>query len=205
LEVVPLDVTSEESVQAAASLVSGRFTHIDLLVNTAGILHIPGRMMPETSLARLSAESLNLSFQTNAIGPMLVCQHFMPLLAAAKEQGRASPERPAVIANLSARVGSIGDNRLGGWYAYRGSKAALNQMTRTMAIESARRRHSVACLLLHPGTTKTDLSAPFQKNVKPDKLFPVEKTVGHLLDIIDGATMEDNGRFIAWDGEDIVW
>lgn len=110
-----------------------------------------------------------------------------------------------MIANLSARVGSIGDNRLGGWYSYRSSKAALNQLTKTMSIELGRKGRKVASLLLHPGTCDTDLSAPFQRNVAPEKLFTRERGVRQLLDIIDRATMEDNGKFYAWDGSEIPW
>eukprot|EP00951_Prasinocladus_malaysianus_P047051 scaffold648685_cov43-Prasinocladus_malaysianus.AAC.1 len=147
---------------------------------------------------------------------MLTCQAFLPMLAAAADENGATDTTPAVIANLSARVGSIGDNRLGGWYSYRGSKSALNQMTRTLSIETGRRKQKVACLLLHPGTTQTDLSGPFQKvRVKSSPnaalgvarlcIFLMERTVSQLLDIIDSASMQDNGRYIAWDGKDIVW
>lgn len=106
---------------------------------------------------------------------------------------------------MSARVGSIGDNGLGGWYSYRASKAALNQLTKTLSIELARKHHAVAAVLLHPGTCNTDLSKPFQRNVKPEKLFSRERGVTQLLHIIDNITMGDTGRFIAWDGTDIQW
>ena len=112
--------------------------------------------------------------------------------------------RPAVVANLSARVGSIGDNRLGGWYSYRASKAALNQLTKCMSIELAR-RGKVCCVLLHPGTADTALSGPFQRNVPPEKLFTRERTVRQLLGIVDRCTMADNGGYFAWDGETIPW
>jgi len=205
LQVVPLDLLEPESIERAVDTVAASHSHLDLLINVSAVLHIPGKMVPETALSRISADAMQLSFLTNAVGPMLTCQQFMPLLAAAAAESGASDTRPAVVANMSARVGSIGDNRLGGWYSYRGSKAALNQMTKTMSLEVARRKSKVACLLLHPGTTATDLSEPFQKNVKPEMLFPVDRTVRQLLAIIDGTTMEDNGRYVAWDGQDIPW
>lgn len=200
-----LDLIEPESIERAAEAVASTHSHLDVLINVSAVLHIPGKMMPETALSRISADNMSLSFLTNAVGPMLTCQHFMPLLTAAEKENGASESRPAVVANMSARVGSIGDNKLGGWYSYRGSKAALNQMTKTMSLEVARRKHKVACILLHPGTTETGLSEPFQKNVKPEMLFPVDRTVRQLLDIIEGTGMGDNGRYIAWDGQDIVW
>ena len=111
----------------------------------------------------------------------------------------------AVFANLSARVGSIEDNRLGGWYAYRASKAAQNMYTRTLAIEWARSRRNVICVALHPGTTDTDLSRPFQGNVPEGKLFSVDRTVSQLLAVIDRLQPDDSGQFFAWDGERIPW
>jgi NAD(P)-dependent dehydrogenase (short-subunit alcohol dehydrogenase family) len=111
----------------------------------------------------------------------------------------------AVFASISARVGSIGDNRLGGWYAYRGSKAALNMFTRTLAIEWARSRKNLICVSLHPGTTDTDLSRPYQANVPPGKLFSPERTVNQLLAVLDSVTVDHSGRFLAWDGSEIPW
>jgi len=103
-----------------------------------------------------------------------------------------------VIANVSARVGSISDNQLGGWYSYRISKAALNQATRTMALEL--RRQDIWVVALHPGTTDTDLSKPFQKNVKEGRLFPVQFTAGRLLDVVDSMGYENSGGFYDWAG-----
>lgn len=111
----------------------------------------------------------------------------------------------AVVANLSARVGSIGDNRLGGWHSYRSSKAALNQLTKTVSVEFARRKDPIICILLHPGTVDTDLSRPFQRNVPDDKLFTAEFSVQKLLSIVDNAKSSDNGKFFAWDGQEIPW
>jgi NAD(P)-dependent dehydrogenase (short-subunit alcohol dehydrogenase family) len=113
--------------------------------------------------------------------------------------------RRAVIANLSARVGSIGDNRIGGWYAYRASKAAQNQITKTASIELRRKAPALVCVALHPGTVDTDLSAPFQGNVPEGKLFSVERAARQLLEVIDGLGPDDTGRFFDWAGEPVEW
>ena len=110
-----------------------------------------------------------------------------------------------LIANLSARVSSIGDNGIGGWYSYRSSKSALNQLTKTLSIELARKKPAVACVLLHPGTCETDLSAPFRGNVPPGKLFSRELAVSQLLGVLNGVTQADTGKFFAWDGSQIEW
>jgi NAD(P)-dependent dehydrogenase (short-subunit alcohol dehydrogenase family) len=153
-------------------------------------------MAPEKRLADVRADTLAASFAVNAYGPLLVAKHFERLLAH-REQ--------AVFASISARVGSIGDNRLGGWYAYRGAKAAQNMFTKTLSVEWARSRRNVICVALHPGTTDTDLSRPFQANVPPEKLFSVERTVRQLLEVVERLTPADTGRFLAWDGREIPW
>ncbi|EFN56040.1 hypothetical protein CHLNCDRAFT_35335 [Chlorella variabilis] len=204
LAVVQLDPNDEASIAAAAEHVAAQHSHLDLLVNASGVLH-DATMTPETGLARVTMDSLLKCFQVNAAGHILVCKAFAPLLVNAAEAGGATPERPAVIANLSARVGSIGDNQLGGWYSYRASKAAVNQLTKCMALEFERRKQPVACILLHPGTVDTDLSKPFQRNVPPEKLFPRERAVRQLLQIIDRTSMQDTGRFYDWKGTEVEW
>lgn len=197
LQVVPLDVTDEASIAQASATVAGATDRLHLILNCAGILHGgAAALAPEKRLADVRPEALAASFAVNAFGPLLVAKHFEQLLA--------HRER-AVFASISARVGSIGDNRLGGWYAYRGAKAAQNMFTRTLAIEWSRSRRNVVCVALHPGTTDTGLSRPFQANVPPDKLFSPERTVRHLLDVINGLTPADTGRFYAWDGSEIPW
>lgn len=205
LDLVKLDVTCEGSIQDAFDEVTSKHDHLTLLINAAGILHIPGELSPETALSRLDSSCLHKVFQVNAFGPILVSKAFMPLLAKGAKDGNTPREKPSVIANMSARVGSITDNRLGGWYSYRASKTALNQLTKTMAIECTRRKMNVSCIMLHPGTVDTDLSAPFQKNVVPEKLFTKERAVKQLLEIIDGTTTESNGKFFAWDKQEIPW
>ncbi len=197
LGLLKLDVTNESRIRAAAAAVAAEVPRLHLIVNCAGLLHDGAAgIAPEKRLADVGSDALAASFAVNAAGPLLVAKHFEPLLA--------HRER-AVFASISARVGSIGDNRLGGWYAYRGSKAAQNMFTKTLAIEWARSRRNVICVALHPGTTDTDLSRPFQANVPPQKLFSVERTVAQLLAVIDRLTPADSGRFLAWDGTEIAW
>ena len=113
--------------------------------------------------------------------------------------------RPRAFASLSARVGSIGDNRLGGWYAYRAAKAAQNQLLRTLAIEWRRSHPHLACVLLHPGTVDTPLSRPFQARVPAEALFPPARAARQLLELVATLGPADSGRFLAWDGRDIPW
>lgn len=195
LTVLELDVTRPASIREAARQVEASGVPIRLLLNVAGVLH-DERQAPEKRLEDLDQEALARSFAVNAIGPALVLEAFRPQLA---RRGRA------VVAALSARVGSIGDNRLGGWYAYRASKAALNQLMRTASIELARRNRNALVVLLHPGTTDTGLSEPFQENVPTDKLFPVDRACRQLLGVVDGLGEDDSGGFFAWDGRRIEW
>ena len=197
LRTVTLDAADEAQVEAAAGEVAAGTDRLHLVVNAAGVLHDSAEgLAPEKRLADVRADALAASFAVNAFGPLLVAKHFERLLA--------HRER-AVFASISARVGSIGDNRLGGWYAYRGAKAAQNMFTKTLSVEWARTRRNVTCVALHPGTTDTDLSRPFQANVPPEKLFTVERTVRQLLGVIDGLVPGDTGRFLAWDGSEIPW
>ncbi|CAM8940128.1 unnamed protein product [Rhodiola kirilowii] len=200
---LPLDLTDETTIQESAEFVMDRFGSLNLLVNASGILSIPNVMQPETTLSKVEKSSLQLAYEVNAVGPILVIKHMWPLLKAGG--GSGTDTDLAVAANLSARVGSIGDNRLGGWHSYRASKAALNQLTKTVAVEFARKKDPIICLLLHPGTVDTDLSKPFQKNVPEGKLFTKEFSVQQLLQIINNAKRHDNGKFFAWDGTEIPW
>lgn len=188
---------------AAANSISERFGYLNLLVNTTGILSIPNVLHPETSLTKVQKSALMLTYEVNTVGPILVIKHMWPFLKAGG--GSGTTRDFAVVANLSARVGSIGDNQLGGWHSYRASKTALNQLTKTVSVEFARKKDPIICLLLHPGTVNTDLSRPFQRNILPSKLFTPQFSVNKLLSIIDGAKIHDNGKFFAWDGQEIPW
>lgn len=192
---VEIDVSDEASVERAAAQVQALTPALHLLVNCAGLLHADG-MAPERRLSEVTAENLLRSYAVNAVGVLLVAKHFLKLLA--------HHER-AVLANISARVGSIGDNRLGGWYAYRAAKAAQNQITRTLAVELARRAPRLSCVALHPGTVDTALSAPFSGNVAAGKLFSAERAAQQLLAVIAGLADDASGRFYAWDGAEIPW
>lgn len=203
LSILPMDVTDESTIEASAKSIKDRYGSLNLLVNASGILSIPDVLQPETTLLKVEKSSLLLTYEINAVGPILVIKHMWPLLKAGG--GTGTDRDVAVVANISARVSSIGDNRLGGWHSYRSSKAALNQLTKTVSVEFARRKDPVICILLHPGTVDTDLSKPFQRNVPEGKLFTKEYSVQKLLGIIDHAKIQDNGKFFAWDGQEIPW
>jgi len=193
LTMVQCDVTDAPSLAAMACHVSGVHgpKNVDLLLNVAGILH-EGDRMPERALKEVDPAWMKRVLEVNAMGPILTTQ-------ALHRQFR----KGAVVGSLSARVGSIGDNGLGGWWSYRMSKAALNMGVRNTALEM--RRNEVYAVALHPGTTDTGLSMPFQKNVKPGKLFTVEYTVNSLLDVCQNLKPEDSGGFFAYDGSTIEW
>ncbi|KAJ0082870.1 hypothetical protein Patl1_11560 [Pistacia atlantica] len=219
LDILQLDLTVESTIEASAKSITERYGSLNLLINASGILSIQNVLQPgrgnssfrsvfldkatETTLNKVERSSLMLAYEINAVGPILVMKHMWPLL---KVGGGTGIEREvAVVANLSARVGSIGDNRLGGWHSYRASKAALNQLTKTVSLEFARRKDPVICIMLHPGTVDTDLSRPFQRNVPEGKLFTKEFSVQKLLSIIENTKKHDNGKFFAWDGQEIPW
>jgi len=190
----PVDILDEDSLARAAAQAADLGAPSRILVAT-GQLHGAG-LAPEKTMRSLDLAALTALFATNAAGPALVAKHFLPL---------TPRDRPSVFAALSARVGSIGDNRLGGWYGYRASKAALNMLIRTLAIEHRRTRPLGLCVALHPGTVDTDLSAPFQGGVAPEALFVPERAAQALLAVLDGLGPEDNGGFFAWDGTPIPW
>jgi len=185
-----VDITDERSI---AKAVAG-LDEVHLAFVATGTLHENGELQPEKSWRSLDAAKLSRAYEVNAIGPALVAKHVLPLFPL---EGRAA------FAALSARVGSISDNRLGGWHAYRASKAALNQLIRTLSIELATRRKDALCVALHPGTVNTKLSKPFQGGVAPDKLFTPDYAAERLLAVLDGLTPADTGGFFAWNGERI--
>lgn len=187
----PVDLEREETIARAADEASMTAGAFDLVLVATGVLHEAGGLQPEKSWRALDAGFLKKAFTVNSIGAALVAKHFLPLLAR---------DRKAVFAALSARVGSIEDNDLGGWYAYRASKAALNMLIKTLSIELARRNPSAICVALHPGTVDTALSEPFQSSVPNGKLFSPQLAATNLLGVLDSATVEDTGRLLAWDG-----
>jgi NAD(P)-dependent dehydrogenase (short-subunit alcohol dehydrogenase family) len=192
-----MDVTDQASVADAAARLKESGIRPRLVMNVAGVLHERSLdVQPEKRLEDIDAHSMESVFRVNTIGPALSLRYFLPLVP---RDGRA------VFAVLSARVGSISDNRLGGWYAYRASKAALNQIVKTASIEARRRFPEAIIAALHPGTTDTALSDPFQSNVPEDKLFSPAFVAGRLLAVVDGLETSNSGGFFAWDGQTIPW
>lgn len=188
-----LDLTHEASIAAAASWVGQHAPPLRLVIDATGFLHGHG-FMPEKSLRQLDPAHMAHAFAINAIGPALLMKHFLPLLPNAGK---------AVFATLSARVGSIGDNRLGGWHSYRASKAALNQLVRCAAIELARSKPGAICVALHPGTVDTPLSSPFAKTGL--EVRPPEQAAGEILRVIDGLDGTANGGLFDHKGVSIPW
>lgn len=187
------DFSDEGTISRAAWTIE-RDGPLDLVIVATGLLHRGSEIRPEKSFRQIDAAAMGEVLATNIIGPALVGKYFLPLLA---------PERRSVLAFLSARVGSIGDNRLGGWHSYRASKAALNALVRCFAIEFGRRNQHGIIASLHPGTVDTHLSMPFRRNVKMGQLLSAQESARHLLHVIDGLTIDDSGGFFAWDGKPI--
>ncbi len=184
-----LDLERPETIANAATELAAEAPY-QLIVHAAGLLH-RDRIKPEKSFSAIESEALQAVFQVNTLGPALVLRHFLPLL-----------EPRGAMAMLSAKVGSIGDNRLGGWYAYRASKAALNMLIKTAAIELARTRPQSRLLSLHPGTVVSGLSQPFRGATNAR---PADIAAAQLLTLIDQLTPADSGHFFAYDGERLPW
>ena len=187
-----IDVTDERSIAEAAGRLAGEGP-VGLVIVASGILHGPG-ISPEKSIAAFNPVAMNAVLAVNTIGPALVAKHFVPLMP---RQGRS------VFAALTARVGSIEDNRLGGWYSYRASKAALNQILRTLAIEVARTRPEAIVVGLHPGTVTSSLSAPFRSTESKPAPFTPEGSAVRLLHVLEMLSPRDSGRVFAWDAQPI--
>lgn len=183
-----LDVTDEQSVIECLGQLEG---HFDRIIVATGALSVPGRG-PEKSLKALDPEAIAAQFMLNATGPVLVLKHALRLMPR---------DRRSVFAALSARVGSIGDNRLGGWYSYRASKAALNQLIHTAAIEVARSRRQAICVALHPGTVAT----AFTRDYRNHDAVSASQAAANLLGVMDGLTTADTGGFFDWAGQPVAW
>jgi NAD(P)-dependent dehydrogenase (short-subunit alcohol dehydrogenase family) len=187
------DLTEEASIEAAASRVADKRTPVRLIFVATGLLS-DDAITPEKSLRDLDGATLAHLFAINTIGPALIAKHFLPLLP---RDGKSA------FAALSARVGSVGDNRLGGWYGYRASKAALNQIVHTAAIELARTRPQAICVAIHPGTVATSLSWPFQK-AGLSVQAPAE-AADRILHVVDGLGIKDSGGFFDYKGDAVAW
>ena len=184
----PLDLLDEGSIETAAAFAG---TGLDLVVDATGFLHGNG-MVPEKRLSQIDPAHLAHSFAINATGPALLMKHFLPRLAR---------DRRAVFATLSARVGSISDNRTGGWYAYRASKAALNQLVRTAALELARAHKEAVCIALHPGTVATPLSEPSAKTGL--EVQSAQQAAERLIAVLDTLGPEQTGLLIDYAGRTV--
>jgi NAD(P)-dependent dehydrogenase (short-subunit alcohol dehydrogenase family) len=195
LHCLTLDITDEAQIARTIAKISTTTPCLHLVVNCVGILH-EGDLQPEKSLRQLDRDRLLRYFEVNSVGAVLLAKHLLPLLSHSDRN---------IFATISAKVGSIGDNYLGGWYGYRASKAALNMFMRTVAIEYRRKRAKTIIVSLHPGTTDTQLSKPFQRSVPPEKLFSCERTVSQLMTVMDGLTEAQSGEFFSWDGSPLPW
>lgn len=188
-----IDYTSESSFAESASVASQEGP-LDLVVVASGVLH-EGDITPEKSLRDLSAEKFHRLYEANAIVPALTAKYFLPVL---------NREKRAIFAALSARSGSISDNELGGWYAYRAAKAALNMIVKNAAIEIGRRNKQAIIVALHPGTVDSELSSPFKNNIAKDKLFTPEYSVQRMMEVLQMLTPAQSGGLFSWEGEEIA-
>ncbi|MEQ1549157.1 MAG: SDR family NAD(P)-dependent oxidoreductase [Chakrabartia sp.] len=186
------DVTDGEGIQQAAQSVAGP---VQRLIITTGMLH-DAQQAPEKTWRDFDWDALSRSFVINAVTPAIILKHFIPLIP---RKGRSE------IAILSARVGSINDNKTGGWYAYRASKAALNMLIKTVSVELARTHPECICVALHPGTVDTGMSKPFQARLAPEKLFTPAFAADRLISVLEGLNSSDSGGFFAWDGTTIPY
>jgi len=188
-----IDIEDEDSIKAAVKAIPESIK-FDLVFVATGMLHDDGNIFPEKSIKDIEHKKLHKILSVNIIGPTLVGKYFIPYLA---------KDKKSVFAFLSARVGSISDNKLGGWYAYRSSKAALNQIIKNFSIEIKRTNPTAIFVGLQPGTVKSFLSKPFEKNVRSDKLFSPEYSAKNLINLIKNLTPNESGKLLAWDGEEI--
>ena len=191
IQSLELDIENQESIKNVAEKINGNF--LDHIIIATGILHSRS-FGPEKSIKDINHNNMAKVISINTIGPSLVGRYFIPLLR---------KDAKSVIAFLSARVGSISDNKLGGWYSYRASKSALNQIVKNFSIELKRTNPKAIVLALQPGTVDSNLSEPFKRNVAQGKLFTPEQSRELLSNVIENATTNDSGNLLAYDGETI--
>ena len=189
-----IDLDDETSI-ANAALVCAQAGPCHVMINAVGVLHGPGGIKPEKALKELDSVKMAKLFALNTIGPALVLKYFSPIMAR---------DERAILATLSARVGSISDNHLGGWYTYRATKAALNQIIKTTAIELQTRRKHLICVGLHPGTVRSAMSEPFLASYKANEIFSADFAAKSMLNVLSGLEPKDSGRIFAWDGVEIA-
>ena len=189
-----IDITDEASIVAAAARVKAAGVAPRLVLVATGLLH-DDMQGPEKAMSQLDPDWLGRNYAVNAIGPLLVAKHFLPLMPR---------DGTPIFTAISARVGSISDNRMGGWYGYRMAKAGLNMGLKNLSIEWRRKAERSIVVGLHPGTVDTGLSKPFQGNVAEGKLFAPDRAAVQLLDVLDGLKPADSGKVFAWDGAEIA-
>ncbi|AMN49682.1 SDR family oxidoreductase [Psychrobacter sp. P2G3] len=195
-----MDVSDENSIKQAADDIKQQSTHLDWVINCVGLLHTE-KSQPEKALRQVETKFFLQNMQINALAGLLIAKHIRPLLAKAER----SADKPAIFATISARVGSISDNQLGGWYSYRMSKAALNMGMKNLSIEWGRSLKDVCIVVMQPGTVNTQLSAPFQGNVADGQLFSPAYSTECLLEVLSNMTATQSGSFVDWAGESIPW
>lgn len=188
-----MDFLQPAQIASTGKAILDTAPHIDRIITTAGVLH-DAKIQPEKQIGALDPEAMLHTYQVNAMGPVLFLKALWPALRRA---------RPVTVASLSARVGSITDNRIGGWYSYRASKAALNQYIHTLSIELARYNDQAKIVTLHPGTVETNLSQPFRSHLAEGALKSAAASVGEMWAILDQLSPDDSGGFYAYDGQPI--
>jgi NAD(P)-dependent dehydrogenase (short-subunit alcohol dehydrogenase family) len=187
----PIDIEDEVSIKSAAEVIGNQ--KIDIVIVATGILHNKD-FGPEKSIKDLDSDNFLKVLKINTVGPAIIGKYFLPLL---------TKDQKSVVAFLSARVGSISENKLGGWYSYRASKTALNQVIKNFSIEVSRTNPNAVILGLQPGTVESNLSEPFKKNVAREKLFTPEYSAEMLAKVILDSTQGNSGDLLSWDGETI--
>lgn len=195
LTTIVLDALDEDALVSLSNRIKEESGGLDVCIHTIGALHGEG-LKAEKSLRDLSLQTLLHSFSVNTVSFLLLAKHLHKLFR---------HEHPTILAAISAKVGSIGDNQLGGWYSYRASKAALNMAVRNVALEYTRTGCKTTTVSLHPGTTETVLSKPFTGAYPADKLATPAKTAERLVDVLSKVASPENGQFLNWDGTTLPW
>ena len=191
----PLDLLDESSIKKAADFIKNQPGSLCLLFDATGILHNEDQnQMPEKTYKNIDLTFMKKNFEINVMGPALIMKHFLPLL---------DTDQKSIFATLSAKVGSISDNRYGGWYSYRASKAALNQMIKTASIELKMKNKNAFCVAIHPGTVTSKLSKPFQKDNL--KIQSNEESAKNIVQVMTNLKINDSGLFFDWSGDIINW
>ena len=188
-----LDLLNEETIAQSAQFIKDKDIPVSIVFDATGLLHDDNNM-PEKTYKNIDQIFMRKNFEINVMGPALIMKYFLPLL---------DKEEKSIFASISAKVGSISDNRYGGWYSYRASKAALNQMIKTASIEMKMKNQNVICLAIHPGTVESKLSKPFQKNDLT--IQSPQESASNIFKILTSSTSKDTGSFYNWDGKIIDW